>query len=127
MEKTNNAIENGAPWGLHSCIDMHDCDPARVRDAEFIKKFVAELCDLIDMKRFGETRIVNFGEDEKVAGFSMTQLIETSLISAHFVNLTNAIYLDIFSCKMYDTKKAEEFAVKSFKAGSHRLHVLERR
>jgi S-adenosylmethionine/arginine decarboxylase-like enzyme len=82
-----------------SCIDLYDCDPKIIRDAEAIKEFVVKLCDLIKMKRFGKTQVIHFGEDERVAGYSMTQLIETSLISAHFANQTNTTYLDVFSCK----------------------------
>lgn len=101
-------------WGIASSFDLYDCTPETIRDAEAIKKFVVELCDLIEMKRFGDTVVVHFGEDEKVAGFSMTQLIETSLISAHFANLTNAVYLDVFSCKPYDPAVVEEFALRFF-------------
>jgi len=79
-----------------------------------IKAFVVELCELIEMKRFKDTLVVNFGEDERVAGFSMVQLIETSLISAHFANLTNAVYLDVFSCKPYDVALVEEFSERFF-------------
>ncbi len=93
---------NNPPWGILSCIDLHDCDAKTIRNAEKIRQFVVELCHLIEMKRFGETQVVNFGEEERVAGYSMTQLIETSLISAHFANLTNTTYLDVFSCKVYD-------------------------
>ena len=71
-------------WGISSSFDIYDCNPETIRDADKIKQFVIELCDLIEMKRFQETLVVNFGEDERVAGFSMVQLIETSLISAHF-------------------------------------------
>ena len=79
------------------------------------------------MKRFGDTTVVHFGEDEKVAGYSMTQLIETSLISGHFANLTNTAYLDIFSCKMYDPDKTAEFAMKFFKAQNCNLQVTRRK
>ncbi len=116
-----------APWGILSCIDLYNCDPDKIRDEKLIKKFVAELCDLIEMKRFGETVVVNFGEDERVAGFSMTQLIETSLISAHFANLTNTTYLDVFSCKYYDSQKTADFAKEYFGAEEVRLQVLHRR
>jgi hypothetical protein len=61
------------------------------------------------MKRYGKTQVVHFGEDERVAGFSMTQLIETSLISAHFANQSNTTYLDVFSCKAYDRKTVADF------------------
>lgn len=101
-------------WGIASSIDIYNCDPAKIRDAELIKRFVVELCDLIEMKRFGETQVVHFGEDEKVAGFSMVQLIETSLISAHFANLTNTAYLDVFSCKAYDPEVVRNFAQTFF-------------
>lgn len=105
-------------WGIASSFDIYDCDPATIRDADRIREFVAQLCELIEMKRFGETQVVHFGEDEKVAGFSMVQLIETSLISAHFANLTNTVYLDVFSCKPYDIQIVERFAVDFFR-GSH--------
>ena len=57
---------------------------------------------------------MDFGEDERVSGFSMTQLIETSLISGHFANQSNTAYLDVFSCKPYDPAVVEEFAIGYF-------------
>ncbi|MBL7144288.1 MAG: S-adenosylmethionine decarboxylase [Phycisphaerae bacterium] len=105
-------------WGIASSFDIYNCDPDAIRSAERIRQFVVELCDLIEMKRFGETTVVNFGEDERVAGYSMVQLIETSLISAHFANLTNTVYLDVFSCKPYDPQIVADFARKFFE-GSH--------
>ena len=107
-------------WGMASAIDIYNCDPVKIRDEELIRRFVAELCELIEMKRFGETQVVHFGEDERVAGFSMVQLIETSLISAHFANLTNAVYLDVFSCKPYDPEVVKAFAQNYFN-GSHSI------
>ncbi|SPD72962.1 S-adenosylmethionine decarboxylase proenzyme (fragment) [uncultured Desulfobacterium sp.] len=119
-------INNSHPWGLLSCIDLYECDPDLIRSEQKIRQFVIELCDLIEMKRFGETLVVNFGEDERVAGFSMTQLIETSLISAHFANLTNTTYLDVFSCKLYDPQAAADFAKTFFKSKRVHLQVVRR-
>jgi len=114
-------------WGIASAIDIYNCDPDKIRDDKTIRKFVAELCEFIEMKRFGETQVVHFGEDERVAGYSMVQLIETSLISAHFANLTNTTYLDVFSCKLYDPEKVKNFA-QDFFGGSHSiLNVTLRR
>lgn len=115
------------PWGLLSCVDLFECDPNIIRDAQKIRQFVIELCDLIKMKRHGETQVVHFGEEERVAGYSMTQLIETSLVSAHFANLTNTTYLDVFSCKLYDPDQVARFAKGFFKARSVNLQVIERR
>lgn len=107
------AVEQSA-WGIASSFDIYNCNRRTIRSAEKIRQFVVELCDLIEMKRFGETMVVHFGEDERVAGYSMVQLIETSLISAHFANQTNTVYLDVFSCKPYEPSVVAEFAQKFF-------------
>ena len=111
------AVEQNV-WGVAGSFDVYNCNPETIRDADRIRQFVRELCDLIEMKRFGDTVVVNFGEDERVAGYSMTQLIETSLISAHFANQSNTVYLDVFSCKAYDPEVVAAFAEKFF-GGSH--------
>jgi S-adenosylmethionine/arginine decarboxylase-like enzyme len=113
-------------WGLLTSIDLESCDPDLIRSADAIKQYVVELCDLIEMKRFGETHVVHFGEDERVAGYSMLQLIETSCISAHFANETNTSYIDIFSCKAYDPEVASNFTKNFFKGGTMRLTVTNR-
>jgi S-adenosylmethionine/arginine decarboxylase-like enzyme len=114
-------------WGIASSFDIYDCNPETIRDADKIKRFVIELCDLIEMKRFQDTLVVNFGEDERVAGFSMVQLIETSLISAHFANLTNTTYLDVFSCKPYDPEVVADFAKRFFGGADIITHANLRR
>ena len=114
-------------WGIASAIDIYGCDPGKIRNAEVIRRFVVELCELIEMRRFGDTQVVNFGEDERVAGYSMVQLIETSLISAHFANLTNTVYLDVFSCKPYDPEIVQTFAQAYFGGSHSNLHVTLRR
>lgn len=115
-----------APWGLLTSLDLYDCNPETIRDAEKIRQYVVDLCDLIEMKRFGECQVVNFGEDERVKGYSMIQLIETSLISGHFADLTNTAYIDIFSCKPYDPDRALRFSKDFFEAKSVEIHVAKR-
>lgn len=110
-------------WGIAVSIDLHGCNPKTIRSAPKIKKFVVDLCKLIEMKRFGECQVVNFGEDERVAGFSMTQLIETSLISGHFANQSNNVYLDAFSCKYFNPETVAKFASKFFGADNHKIHI----
>ena len=114
-------------WGIASAVDIYGCTPETIRDADAIRRFVVELCDLIEMKRFGETQVVHFGEDERVAGYSMVQLIETSLISAHFANQSNTVYLDVFSCKPYDPKAVEQFSRNYFGGEYSVLQVNLRR
>jgi S-adenosylmethionine/arginine decarboxylase-like enzyme len=122
-----NYYENNQCWGLLTSIDAKNCDGELIRSATAIKEFVIQLCDLIKMKRFQDTVVVNFGEDEKVAGYSMVQLIETSLISGHFANLTNTSYIDIFSCKLYDPYQAAEFTKHFFGASDVAINTCFRK
>lgn len=115
-----------APWGILTSLDIYDCDPRIIRDPDMIRRYVFELCDLIDMKRFGECQVVHFGQEERVAGYSMVQFIESSLISGHFSNLTNAAYIDVFSCGSYDPEKAASFSKEFFKGKSMETHVTKR-
>ena len=111
------------PWGLATSVDLQGCNPDSIRSAEKICAFVDALCRLIEMKKFGPTVVVDFGEDPRVSGYSMTQLIETSLISGHFANQSNAAYIDIFSCKAYPPQVAAEFAREFFEAQEVRVSI----
>ena len=68
----------------------------------------------MELKPYGPTVIKHFGEDPKIAGLSMYQLIETSNLSAHFVDDTKDIYFDVFSCKEYDPILIEKFLKNTF-------------
>src|SRR6266545_8233580 len=114
-------------WGISSSIDLYDCDLALMQDAEAIREFVRILCDRINMRRYRETQVVYFGDDPRVTGFSMTQLIETSLISAHFADASCAIYLDVFSCSSYEPEDVAQFAKEYFKAAMYNINVTYRK
>ena len=124
---TEKEFEDSKLWGMSLSLDLYECDAEKIRSEKDIKQYVKILCDLIEMKTFGETHVVHFGEDPKVSGFSMTQLIETSLISGHFANNTNAAYLDIFSCKYYSPEVVIYFSKLFFNASSYKYNLAKRR
>jgi len=118
--ETNAIKENETEyWGVSSSIDLYDCDLNLMMNANVIREFVKTLCERIKMRRYGETQVVFFGDEPRIQGFSMTQLIETSLISAHFANASRAIYLDVFSCAPYDPEDVAKFATGYFKASHY--------
>jgi len=127
-EETKESPESEAEyWGVSSCINLYDCDLSLMQNAEAIRTFVVMLCDRIKMRRYGETQVVFFGDEPRVQGFSMTQLIETSLISAHFADASRAIYLDVFSCAPYDPEDAARFAAEYFGAIDYTFDVVYRK
>src|SRR5919199_2435413 len=90
---TQAEYQQAQAWGLSTCIDIVGCDPSIVRTRELMELFARERCDLLGGRRSGDPLVVRFGEDPVVCGHSMVQLIETSLVSAHFVDSSNTVYL----------------------------------
>ena len=88
-------------WGYHLILDSSKCMRGSIRSSNIIKQFSDELVQKIQMVPYGKPQIQHFGSGNK-AGFTLVQLIETSNIVAHFVEETDDMYLDVFSCKEYD-------------------------
>lgn len=112
-------------WGYHTIMDCAGCNHNSITDYNNVYNFAKHLVTAIDMVPYGEPQIVNFGNGNK-AGFTLVQLIETSNITAHFVNENNEIYLDVFSCKPYDESVVEELVVKYFNAKTVRRAFIQR-
>ena len=102
-------------WGVEVSLDLKNCDSKTIRSSKELKRFLIEICEHIGVKRFKKPIVVNFGDHEEISGYSIVQLIETSLISGHFVDKTNAAYINLFSCKAFDPIKAVNFTKKFFK------------
>lgn len=104
-------------WGMLASVDLYDCNPRHISDPKKIEQFIIELCDQIKMVRHGNAMIERFAEGE-LEGYSALQFIETSSITMHFDEQKNRAFVDIFSCKYFDIKTAEEFCQKFLEAGS---------
>jgi len=122
---TREEHEKNGYWGLHASIDLYGCDPDLIKSFPDIKQYVNELCLAIDMEKHGETLVERFAEDY-YEGVSMLQFIETSSITAHFDEQENRAFLDIFSCKFFDGKKAVEFSKEFFKASHYKIRMMYR-
>ena len=121
---------SGKAWGMETQVDVAACDPYRIRSAEAIRQYAVELAALLnlDAKRIYRDPIVTHdGDNEDERGYSMIQLIGKALISAHFVNSTNALHLTVLSCKPYNPKEIAEFTKAFFSSQDYTLNVTARR
>lgn len=121
----SQAMYEGTLWGMLASIDLFGCDSEKINSEKEVKRFAVELCDLIDMKRYGDCQVYRFGSGDK-EGLSFLQLIETSLISGHLSNDLKSAYIDCFSCKYYDPEVVAEFAKSFFGAEEVRINVTPR-
>lgn len=117
----------GHYWGYHLMLDCSGCDHERITNGDNIRRFTKELIKRIDMVAFGEPIVEHFAtHDPEKAGYSMVQLIETSNLSAHFVDRDNTCYIDVFSCKPYDNDIVVQTVKEFFGATKVRVNFITR-
>lgn len=100
-------------FGYHLLLDCYNCDREKIGSYDNIYRFVKTLVERIDMVAVGEPIIKMMCEGDPKVGYSLMQLISTSNITSHFMNISGEVYVDIFSCKPYDIHVATE-CVKEF-------------
>jgi len=112
-------------WGHHAIIDCSKAIPEAIRCNWSIARFSNDLVKKINMVPYGSPQIVYFGSGNK-AGYTLVQLIETSNITAHFVEETNDIYLDVFSCKYFNPEEVIDVVKDHFNPTNVKLTFLKR-
>jgi S-adenosylmethionine/arginine decarboxylase-like enzyme len=124
MKKTVKAERT---FGFELVMDLYDCSLEVMSSKKKLKQYVDELCDLIEMEKFGKPLIPYFGTScPHTKGYSLVQLIETSSITGHFSELWKISYINIFSCKPYDHKLAKKFTKEFFQAKRVKARYLVR-
>ncbi len=96
-----------ASWGYHLILNCRACDIDKITDGDYLAIFVKDLVGAIGMKAYGDPILAHFAEQNpELGGYSLLQLIETSSITGHFVDINGDAYIDIFSCKDFDPQVA---------------------
>ncbi len=122
-----------------------DVDPIPAEDCtdpEQCVAFVTELCDLIHMKRHGNSSFEHFGEGS-LAGWTVIQLIETSHVVAHFMDphvdvgdggdagglhLVGGLHLDVCSCAEFDPRTVVDWIESRWSGARIRVrHAIRKR
>lgn len=120
------------PFGFELLIDLHGCDVTTF-NRKSIKGYFEEICDSIGMVRedlhFWDYDGVPEDElpsDVHLLGTSAIQFITTSNIVVHTLDLTGAIYVNIFSCKDFSVEIAKNVTCDWFKAKECKTTLVER-
>ena len=119
-------------YGKELILDLHECDPDTFT-REIIEEYFKELCDLIDMERcelfWWDDVGVPLEEQQTephLKGTSAVQFIMTSNITIHTLDLMGNVYLNIFSCKDFDSHIALQFSKEWFKGKVANSNVIGR-
>jgi S-adenosylmethionine/arginine decarboxylase-like enzyme len=127
MNQTNLIKQNTKQFGQELILNLYGCKLEKIATKEEILKYIDELCECIYMEKYGEPFIERFAEHSQIAaGFSVAQMITTSLVSGHFSDYLKSAYINIFSCKDFDAEKTIEFTKNFFEATEVKVQVLQR-
>ncbi len=119
-------------YGKELIIDLHLCDSALFTRRD-IRNYFKRLCELIDMERsdLHWWDDLHTPEEEKetephLKGTSAIQFIKTSNIVIHTLDILKSAYINIFSCKEFDSDSALEFTRDWFKGTVVNYQVVRR-
>ena len=119
-------------YGIELILDLYGCN-VRTFNRIAIEKCFIELCDLIEMERcdlhFWDD--IGVSEEERqtnpmTIGTSAVQFILTSTIVIHTLEVLRSAYINVFSCKEFDSQAATEFLVRWFEASEWSAREIER-
>ena len=113
-------------FGWHLLLDCSECSREMIGNRDNIYNFAKTLVNRIDMVAVGEPIIEMLCEGDPKVGYSLVQLISTSNITGHFMDISGEAYIDVFSCKPFDYKVAEDCVREFFKPEKIRVNFLTR-
>lgn len=115
-------------WGYHAIYDCRKCDMNYIKDINYIKKFITEMISIAKMKAYGEPLIKNviLKDNPKLNGYSAVQLIYTSSITCHFLDINGNAYIDFFSCKKFDPEKIRDCIIDYYHPENIKMKFLQR-
>lgn len=113
-------------FGYHLMLDCSGCDTAAMKQKTVCYNFIKELVPAIGMEAHGEPIIEYLLPEDPKVGYSIMQLITTSSITAHLMELNGTAYFDIFSCKEFDLDTAQNIIVKYFSPQKMRVNFITR-
>ncbi len=120
-------------YGMELILDLHDCDSSTF-NRKSIKKYFERLCASIGMERCRLCWWDDYGvplEEQQTGphlkGTSAVQFIKTSTIVIHTLDILKNVYVNVFSCKEFDTLSVKKFTENWFQGKVVKSYVIRRR
>jgi len=113
-------------WGQHLILDCKNCNFYNINNENTIRDFITVLIERIEMIAHGPLQLAFLLPGSDNEGYSLLQMIVTSNITAHFVNKTRNAYIDVFSCKEFNSDIVEQTVREFFQPEDIKTTLLFR-
>jgi len=120
-------------YGKELILDLHNCNKETMTK-ENLDIFFQKLCELIEMESvktcywIEDEGIdpVEYKENPHLQGISAVHFIRTSSITIHAITGLKKTFINIFSCKNFNSELAEGFAIGFFEGTKVNCVTVER-
>jgi len=118
---------NKTGFGPHLMLDLNECNVEKLNDYKLIFNILSDLPDKIGMTKITQPYVFPYSglvpEDEGITGIV---IIAESHISIHTFPLKKYVFIDVFSCKQFDTDKVSEYFINVFETKKYNQHITYR-
>jgi len=108
-------------------LDLSECDQERINDLDFIFNFLNTLPDKIGMAKITQPYVFPYvglvPEDKGITGFVV---IAESHLSIHTFVEKYYAFVDLFSCKPFNTDMARDLIIEAFISKKPKVYMIER-
>ena len=114
-------------FGPHMVIDLSDCNREKLADRKLVYNTLLELPEKIGMTRISVPDVFSYsGVVPEDCGVTGVVVLAESHCSIHTFQEKGYCFVDIFSCKQFDTDKALHELVGIFEARACEMRIIER-
>lgn len=116
------------PFGIHLMLDIYKCSPKVLNDQNLVYNILDILPDRIGMRKLTKPYVVYANPNKKrdPGGWSGFILIQESHISVHTFIKRRFATIDVYSCKVFNTKKVINYLKKMFKTKDIEFYIETR-
>ncbi len=114
-------------YGPHLMLDLNECNPDILDNLDACFKLLNELPPKIGMNKITQPYVFRYqgrfpGDD----GITGVVIIAESHISLHTYPQKKFVFVDLFSCKEFDTQLAQDYIIEYFQSKAPVVHLIER-
>lgn len=114
-------------FGPHVTIDGKGCNLEKLKDMKYVFDILNNLPEKIGMHKMTLPHVVEWVDawsgQPGISGFVM---IAESHISIHTFPAEDYVFMDIFSCKSFDTEAAIEYLKEAFECRETDINIVQR-
>ena len=114
-------------FGKHVLLDLNSCNHEKLDDYDLCFEFLNELPNQISMTKITQPYVFPYsGKVPEDRGITGMVIIAESHISIHTFPLKQYAFIDIFSCKPFNTELAIDLCVQTFESKDPKINICDR-